>query len=1172
MKRQTDRYKCDIGAVQAPGPLIFSGRSRHLGKWYWLLAALVLLAGHSADLRAFIPQSSVSVTNDQTRVLRWAQTPVDFVMDGGLLGGEDGFPLVANALNAWDDVPTASRVGGELYIYVDDFDNPIDFTADNFGLDYGIIDDGINEIVFDETGEILELLGVDPEYTAGVSITIENMATQTITDAMLIVNGGFASSTILDLEATAIHELGHLYGLSHTFIGAINSANTEPGFYPVEAEFIPTMYPYQNPLDDQYHRTLEWDDMAGISFLYPETVHMPPDYIAFGADTGTLRGRIFYRNQVPVTGVHVRAVNADDPTIQLSGLAGADGLGTGLFDIPGVPPGPYYLVVEGIDGRDGIDAATIEDDGIGVCSWDGFPDFDTPVAYTVREDEVLSGFQLSISHLPLDDNDVVEFGLPDTVDFTFMGLDCRRVFLYSNGMISFNRYENPHPEITWTDGDLFDFLARPMAKICPLRTDLDPAGNTDGSIDVTTAGSQITFSFHQVPIVGNKSTATFDLVLDDAGWFRFDYGATGAPVALVGYTSGVYDAGGIEAASDFVIWSGGTVPTAHNRLMYQLLDSSWLDNTSLTFPAPATDPFPVRNRLIYPWLAAGEDFNLGFAVVSNVTEPIRLRITAYDYDGFIHPVTPGSENPVLVDLGPLEQFVIQAGQLFDFSQPDPLGWILVETDEPDPYGIQGFFLIQSGTGGMLDALDGAVASGETGLSLVFPRFTGEAGEYTEITVVNPNPLPAEVTTYLYRDDGSESVYTDVLPANAISIFPLDGSGEAYVVVDSTQPVTGFAMNFNLNGSLAGQPGRFLWESRPEMVSPHFIHLDGNFASRLDLVNPNDDPVTVTIELVDRANQTIGNPVEVIVEGWFHSRVDITPDLFGFDPQALTDGWIWAAGDRSFLGTMTFGDPTYGLSQTTLPLLWAPQYTTIHSHLAQGEAGGVDYLTGLALLSLDPVNDYFIDVYDSDGFLQHGIESQLGAGERGIGLLDEWMPDGPWPQVAGYLAGGSVAGLYAYEIFTTTGSEFYAAVPAQKYLPVQRETDDFDNGWPDYAVPLDGFPLEVRGEFPLDDAGYYYVDLGDGYIDQIEDLYAFEVTRAGWYMFALHPDNRWCDVDLYLFDDEWFIVESAATGVPNTEYIQVYLEPGKWYVGVSLFDLGWFEEGGYHLVVEPDGIF
>jgi|GEM_PF-1120165 len=1172
MRRRPAPHRIPASIALAYDPSSAGRQTRQRLSGYWLLAAVILLTSLVADLHAFIPQSSVSVIDDQTRVLRWPQIPVDFVMDGGLLGGEDGFPLVASALNAWDDVPTARRVGGELYIYVDDFDNPIDFTVDNFGLDYGIIDDGINEIVFDETGGILELLGVDPAYTAGVSITIENMADQTITDAMLVINGGFAGSPVLDLEATAIHELGHLYGLSHTFIGAINSANTEPGFYPIEAEFIPTMYPYQNPLDDQYHRSLEWDDMAGISFLYPETVHLPPDQIAFGADTGTLRGRILYRGQVPVAGVHVRAVNADDPTIQLSGLAGADGRGTGLFDIPGLPPGPYYLVVEGIDGRDGIDAATIEDDGIGVCSWDGFPDFDTPVAYTVREDEVLAGFQLSINRLPLDDNDVVEFGLPDTVDFTFMGLDCRRVFLYSNGMISFNRFENPDPDITWTDADLFDFLSRPMAKICPLRTDLDPAGNADGRIDVSTTGSQMVFSFSQVPIVGNKSTATFDLVLDDADWFRFDYGSTGAPEALVGYTSGVYDAGGLEPAVDLVTWANGTVPTANNRLMYQLLDGSWLDNSSLTFPTPATDPFPVRNRLIYPWLAASEDFSLGFAVVSNVNETIRLRITAYDYDGFIHPVASASENPVLVDLGPYEQFVIQAGQLFDFNGPDPLGWILVETNEPDPYGIQGFFLIQSGTGGVLDSLDGAVASGETGLSLVFPRFTGEPGEYTEVTVVNPNPLPAEVTTYLYWDDGSESVYTDVIPANALSIFPLDGSGQAYVVVDSTQPVTGFAMNFHMNGSLAGQPARFLWESRPEMVSPHFIHLAGDFASRLDLVNPNDDPVTVTVELVDAANQTIGSPVELVVDGWFHQQVDITPERFGFDPQALTDGWIWVAGDRSFLGAMTFGDPTFSLAQTTLPLLWAPQYGTIHAHLAQGSAGGVDYLTGLALLSLDPANDFFIDVYDSAGTYQYGFESQLAAGERGIGLLDEWMPDGPWPQVAGYLAGGAADGLYAYEIFTTTGSEFYAAVPAQKYLPVQNETDDFDNGWPDFAVPLDGFPLEVRGEFPLDDAGYYYVDLGDGYIDQIEDLFAFEVTRAGWYMFALHPDNRWCDVDLYLFDDEWFIVESAAAGVPNTEYIQVYLEPGTWYVGVSLFDLGWFEMGGYHLVVEPDGIF
>jgi len=1147
-----------------PRPFFHNGAQKGL----WTIILMLFFT----PINAFVVQTSVSSTNDQTRAINWTLPPIDFVVDGGTLAGDDGMPVVINALNEWDNISTATQLGGDLYIFVDEFDNPIDFTIDNFGLDYGIIDDDINEIVFDETGEILEALGLDPDYVAGIGVTIENTANQEITDAMLVVNGTIPSSPALDIEATMVHELGHIWGLSHTFIGAITTDNTEPGFYPILPEYIPTMYPFENPVDDTYGRSLEWDDIAAISSLYPETIYAPPDHIPFGDNTGTLRGTVSYKGLLPVTAAHVRAVNSDEPDIQVSCLSGFDGRGNGTFEIPGLPEGFYYLIVEGIDGRDGVTSYLIEDDGIGVCAFNGFEDFDTAMPYQVRPGEIVWGFDFQIDDLPLDDNDAVEFGLPDGFDFTFMDMDCRRVFLYSNGTVGFNRFEDPDPDFTWPDPDLHDFLSRPMARICPLRCDLDPAGNLDGRIDVDTAPGQVFFTFNQVDIVQSKNTATFEVILENTGSFHFIYDDTGGPVALTGYTSGVYDTGGMESSTDLVSYTGTDVPTAHNRVMYQLVDGTWLNDSTLSFPTPATDPLPVRNRLIYPWLADNDYFTLGFAVVSNSDTSCRLRITAFDYDGFIQPVTAKGENPVVLDLAPYEQFVVQAGQLFPFVDEDVVGWILVETDNPDPYGIQGFFLIQSYFDGVLDSLDGAVALAETDTTLVFTRFAGELDEYTEVTVVNPNAVTTDIELYVYWDDGYEEVYTDFIPPNAISIFVLDGDGTAYVVVDSVEPVTGFAMNFNQAGSLAGQSARFLWESRTEMVSPHFIYLNGSFASRLDLVNPNDTPTMVTVELVDAQNTTIGNPVDVNIDGWYNAGLDLSPGIFSFDSQGLTDGWVWISSDLPILGSMTFGDPFYAFYQSTLPLLWAPQYDTLHSHLAQGEAGGVDYLTGLAILSLDMDNDFTMDVFDSQGTFRHGIEGTLNGGERGIGLLNEWMPDGPWPQVAGYLAGTAREGMYAYEIFTTMNAEFYAAVPAQKYFPVQVEADDFNNGWPDDAEPVDGFPLEIRGFFPPDDGGFFFIDLGEGYIDEVEDLYIFNPPRPGWYCFGLFADNQWCDVDLYLFDDQWEIVDSSAFGVPGPEYIQVYLEPGDWYLGVSLFDLGWFEEAGYHLVLEPDGIY
>jgi hypothetical protein len=1131
-----------------------------LGLFFWI------------PVYGYILQTSVSSVDQQTRSVRWPYLPQDFVVDGGTLGGGDGITLILNALDAWDNVPTAQRLGGDLFVYTDGQGHPLDFNDANFGIDYGIIGDGVNEIVFDETGAVLELLGLDPASVAGIGITIENPADQRITDALLILNGTFPSSIDLDMESTAVHELGHIWGLGHTFIGAINTANGVAGLYPIHPVAIPTMYPYVNPVDDRYGRTLEWDDYAGISWLYPETAYAPPGRIPFGSDTGRLRGKATYRDQIPLTAVHVRAVNVDQTDVQIACLSGYAADGSGSFDIADLPPGRYTLVAESIDGRDDISAANIEDDGIGCCILDGFADLASPTPVTVAAAQTLSGFQFDIPSLPLSNDDAVELGLPADVPFSLAGMPVRRVFLYSNGYLGFHRFEDPDPAMTLPGADLLDFLSRPVAKLCPLRLDLDPEGNADRRVDVTSGGGQVTFSFTDQRVAGTAGRATCRVILRHTGDFRYEYGNITAGSALIGYTAGVFAAGGQEGGTDLTAYLGGTVPTAHDTVKYQLLPAVALANSSLDFPKPATDPFPVRNRLIYPWLAHNPYFDLGLAVVSNSNYSARLRVTALSGDGRPLPVNAPSQNPVIVTLGPFAQFVTQIGQLFDFQGGTADGWVLVETDNPDPVGIQGFFLAQSFFDGTMDSLDGAVALFDLDRTLVFPRYTGGTDDFTEVTVVNPNPAATDITLHLYFEDGSEIVQNDTLPANGAGIFQLAESGSAYVLVDATEPVAGFAMNFNLAGSLAGQPGRYLWESRSDLVSPHFVYSPGSFASRLDLVNPNNQAATVTATLHDAAGGVIGHPVQITIDGWYNRTLEIDPATFGFPSASLADGWIGLSANQPVLGAMTFGEPGYALYQSTLPLLGWPTYGTLNAHLAQGNAGGIDYLTGLAVLSLDGNNPFALDVYDSAGAYLGGVQDTLGTDERAIGLLNEWLPDGPWPRVSGYLTGAADRGAYVYEIFTTDTAEFFAAVPAQKYLPLQTEADDENNGWTDAAEPLSGFPVELRGQLSALDTGYFLMDLGDGYTDEIEDLFLFDAPRSGWYILGLFPDNRYCDVDLYLFDSQWNIVASSANGVPGVEYIEVELQPGTYGIGVSLYDLGWFDTGGYYLSVEPDAIF
>ena len=191
---------------------------------------------------------------------KWANTPINFRVDGGTLGGGDGRAIVEDACDEWDSLPTARDLCGVLNTL------SFDITPSNFDT-LPAQNDGI--IVFDETGDILASLGFSSN-TLGLSLITSNTATGEITDTVLVLNGSVTSGPNADLLSTTVHELGHVWGLAHIPIGGINTANTTPGLDPIDPSAIPTMFPFSIPVNDAFGRTLERDDIAGISVLYPQ--------------------------------------------------------------------------------------------------------------------------------------------------------------------------------------------------------------------------------------------------------------------------------------------------------------------------------------------------------------------------------------------------------------------------------------------------------------------------------------------------------------------------------------------------------------------------------------------------------------------------------------------------------------------------------------------------------------------------------------------------------------------------------------------------------------------------------------------------------------------------------------------------------------------------------------
>lgn len=155
----------------------------------------------------------------------------------------------------------------------------------------------------------------------------------TIYEADIVFNGsvGFSTTGVggtADLQAVAIHEIGHLLGLSHSVVtGSI-------------------MYPFLSQ-DVANARILKDDDIAYATHLYP---NLPASSIF----RTTISGRVTngYTGE-PILGAHVFIVNPADN----KQVVGAYSLKNGEYIIPGVPVTPgavngdgYYVGIEPLDG------------------------------------------------------------------------------------------------------------------------------------------------------------------------------------------------------------------------------------------------------------------------------------------------------------------------------------------------------------------------------------------------------------------------------------------------------------------------------------------------------------------------------------------------------------------------------------------------------------------------------------------------------------------------------------------------------------------------------------------------------------------------------------------------------------------------------------------------------
>jgi hypothetical protein len=437
----------------------------------------------------------------------------------GPLTNAQAITLVAQAFDAWDDVPTASTTylqGGPL---------PVDVTVANFfPYLFPEAPDGLSAIVFDDTGEIFELLFGPASGVLGFAgPEWMDEETCTILEGSSFLNGASLSGPTA-LEAALdvmVHEFGHYQNLAHTVVnGQIFLGDTTgptpydtfpfEGLLAVLGNALETMYPFYFGPGFGFASPNK-DDMVSLSSLYPAT--------GFSASTGTIRGRILAANRrTPKTGFNVIARNVKDPYLDaVSAISSDYALDytpgaplAGVYALRGLTPGAAYAVyVDGI-----LEGGFSTPPGVlpGPEEFYNGPSetndsvSDPPnqfVPLHATAGQTRSGINIifnrfrPLERLPLLDDSAFELSLP--FPFFMCGEFYDEVIVNANGTVSFG---GPNPGFAESGPA---FLAGPP-QIAGAWDDLNPFAS--GAVYFTENPSEFTVTFEAVPERATAFTGT----------------------------------------------------------------------------------------------------------------------------------------------------------------------------------------------------------------------------------------------------------------------------------------------------------------------------------------------------------------------------------------------------------------------------------------------------------------------------------------------------------------------------------------------------------------------------------------------------------------------------------------------------------------------------------------
>lgn len=504
--------------------------------------------------------------------------------DLGPLTNAQAVAQVAASFQAWEDVATSTVTHLDAGLL------PLDVDVTNFlPFLFPAAPDGLSAIVFDDTGEIFDLLfGPGSGVLGFAGPEWLDPTTCTIVEGVSFLNG----PTFTDLTVATdimVHEFGHYQNLAHTVVnGQIalgdTSGPTPFNTFPVGTlvDRIETMYPfYFGPLGGT--RTPDPDDRAILSTLYPEP--------GFFASTGTISGQVLGPDgDAELTGVNVIARNLANPIVDAVSAISSDFTDelsqgepfVGEYTIHGLTPGASYAVY--IDGifAGGFSTELLQpqvEEFFSGAGESGDPALDDPSTFAAVA--VAAGVPqtgIDVLHNDFEPGPLVLGDDESTVVFSprrfrICGKAWDFAFVNSNGSVTFD-FQDTDPVQT-----VPSFLGGPP-RIAGLWNDLDPSAG--GTVSFDRGPNRLSVTFGEVPLFGQVGGNSFTIELTRvvgalASLVEVDYGDLAATGGIAGVSCGGEATTGAEPETDLAVGPVGAHVLGASGAVYESFDAGDLD-------------------------------------------------------------------------------------------------------------------------------------------------------------------------------------------------------------------------------------------------------------------------------------------------------------------------------------------------------------------------------------------------------------------------------------------------------------------------------------------------------------------------------------------------------------------------------------------------------------------